>query len=404
MRIGILTFYRVPNFGANLQAVSTYLYLKKIGHTPIFLHYISEWASRIYKKNAQNLQFKAHFDFVDSIIIEQSGEIHTSDEMRKAIKEYKIDAIIVGSDAVAQHHPLFSTLNIHQSLKSWLRPIQPELRFPHLYWGCGYIGEVPMAFMSVSSQNSPYKKFSSSTRCQMKEILNQLTYASVRDTWTQNLYKSVGYVQDVPITPDPVFAFNQNASELIPTKEDICNRFHLPEKYALIGLKSQVLSFENLTLFKNEMEKKGISSVAFPIITGIKYKHPFNHVINTPLSPIDWYAIIRYSQAYIGNNMHPIVVCLHNAIPCFSLDNWGTTDFWGKKIKDNSSKVLDILTRAGIPDYRSEVENGKCACSMQDILLKLNDYPADRIKIFSEHQVNCYNNMMSTILNSFINR
>lgn len=37
MNIGILTFYKVANFGANIQGVSTYYYLKKIGYNPIFL-------------------------------------------------------------------------------------------------------------------------------------------------------------------------------------------------------------------------------------------------------------------------------------------------------------------------------------------------------------------------------
>ena len=42
--------------------------------------------------------------------------------------------------------------------------------------------------------------------------------------------------------------------------------------------------------------------------------------ISLPLSPIDWYALIKYSSGYIGNNMHPIVVSLHNQISFFSFD------------------------------------------------------------------------------------
>lgn len=37
MNIGILTYYRVANFGANLQAVSTYYYLKNNGYNPLFI-------------------------------------------------------------------------------------------------------------------------------------------------------------------------------------------------------------------------------------------------------------------------------------------------------------------------------------------------------------------------------
>lgn len=42
MNIGILTFYRVANFGANLQAVSTYYYLKNNGHNPVLVLYESK--------------------------------------------------------------------------------------------------------------------------------------------------------------------------------------------------------------------------------------------------------------------------------------------------------------------------------------------------------------------------
>ena len=41
MKIGILTFYRVANFGANLQALSTYSYLCKHGHEVVFLEDVS---------------------------------------------------------------------------------------------------------------------------------------------------------------------------------------------------------------------------------------------------------------------------------------------------------------------------------------------------------------------------
>ena len=39
MKIGVLTFLNVANFGANLQATSTYYYLKNHGHVPVFINY-----------------------------------------------------------------------------------------------------------------------------------------------------------------------------------------------------------------------------------------------------------------------------------------------------------------------------------------------------------------------------
>jgi hypothetical protein len=48
MKIGILSFYREINFGATLQALSTYKYLEKAGHFPIFINYYSEKKDKKY--------------------------------------------------------------------------------------------------------------------------------------------------------------------------------------------------------------------------------------------------------------------------------------------------------------------------------------------------------------------
>lgn len=39
MKIGILTYHCVPNFGAQLQALSTVCYLKRAGYEPILLNW-----------------------------------------------------------------------------------------------------------------------------------------------------------------------------------------------------------------------------------------------------------------------------------------------------------------------------------------------------------------------------
>jgi len=39
MKIGLITHHWVPNFGANLQALASYLYLKSLGHEVIVIDY-----------------------------------------------------------------------------------------------------------------------------------------------------------------------------------------------------------------------------------------------------------------------------------------------------------------------------------------------------------------------------
>lgn len=62
MNIGILTYYRVANFGANLQAVSTYYYLKNNGYNPLFILYESDdTVKNFQKKQANEIQRKSMF-------------------------------------------------------------------------------------------------------------------------------------------------------------------------------------------------------------------------------------------------------------------------------------------------------------------------------------------------------
>ena len=68
MKIGILTFYRVVNFGANLQALSTYRYLEKNGHTPVMINYQSVEMQNMVKMSLQNEPWaKAHIQFVEKL-------------------------------------------------------------------------------------------------------------------------------------------------------------------------------------------------------------------------------------------------------------------------------------------------------------------------------------------------
>jgi hypothetical protein len=50
----------------------------------------------------------------------------------------------------------------------------------------------------------------------------------------------------IPITPDPVLAFNYNMKELLPTKDEILNKFALPKDYVAISMFRQSLSQETL--------------------------------------------------------------------------------------------------------------------------------------------------------------
>lgn len=376
MRIGVITYFKVLNFGANLQAVSTYFYLKKHGHEPFFINYLLDDALRDLQKHQNDEQWNEHLCFINKIIIDQTQICQKAEDILQVVSLYKLDGIIIGSDALLQHHPFITRIKKGRRKPFFIMPIRSDRLFPNLCWGVGLSDKVPLALMSVSSQNSEYDLFLSSTKRKMQKSLENFKYISVRDIWTQDMLKCITN-NTFPVTPDPVFAFNQNAAEIIPSKEDILERFSLPKNYVLLSLFSQVLTENVIAQLKDFFNKIDVALVVLPLPTGVHFKHNADIEIKCPLSPIDWYALIKYSYAYIGSNMHPIVTCLHNAIPCFSIDNWGRSDFWGNKKNDGSSKVEHIMTVFGVADNHRFIQRSRCDISALEIFDKIQSFPKE---------------------------
>ena len=410
MKIGVLTFLHVANFGANLQATSTYYYLKNHGHTPIFINYsstvtnVTNSISRFKRKLQQrpiSSQSLEHENFLAGYIKNQTRHVHSCSQVFDVIKEEDIEAVIIGSDAVAQHWPLFSTLKLGKHRPFWIEPLQQERRFPNPFWGVGFSDKVPTAMMSVSSQNSKYHTFSKFTLKRIAKQMNSMSYISVRDAWTKDMMYAAQPTREVAVTPDPVFALNYNLGDAIPSEGEIRAKFDLPKKYVLVGLRSQVFTYDELRKLNNLLQEEGKECVAFNIDGLYAYKHPFKYEIPIPLNPLDWFALIKYTTAYIGSNMHPIVSSLTNGVPCFSLDNWGFVDFWGHKKSSKSSKVYDVLEQYGLDDYWCPIENNRCQVSLEEIVEKLQHFPIEKVKKISAKRVDIYKKMMEQILSSF---
>lgn len=400
MKIGVITYYKVLNFGAALQAVSTYYYLKKHGHQPVFINYQSKEAQGAISKGQNDCQWREQLKFVDSIISTQTCVCDTAKQVVEIVKTQGIEAIIIGSDALLQHHSLISRLKKGRHKPVYLQKISSDRLFPNVFWGICINKIVPVALMSVSSQNSAYKLFSPVTKWRMKRTLSNMKFISVRDTWTKNMLMHVAGIT-AEVTPDPVFAFNYNANEIIPNKADILSKFNLSENYILLSLFSQVISKDEIAAIKKLFNDDGKEMVILPMPTGESYESVEDRRIEFPLSPVDWYALIKYSSGYIGSNMHPIVVCLHNAVPCYSLDIWGRTDFFNRKINDNSSKVKHIMNVFGVGNNYRTIDGNTCRVSPEEIFWGIKTFPKSVVKEKASAYFNEYNEMMIKMLNSF---
>lgn len=355
MKIGILTYHCVTNFGAQLQTLSTIGYLKKHGHEPIVLNWFPKDLEEFYLRSHPRDQFDEQFRFaMEKMPV--SNLCRSLDELSAEIDKLKLDAIFLGSDALFDYTP--ERTRYAFSIRQMRRvPQNVDLTSNHLlpnpFWGS--FGDclkkqIPYCGFSISSQNMPYSKLNKEEKKEMKRLLNRFTSITVRDKWTKELVRSVSGRKDVIITPDPVFAFNNNTDFLIK-KNELLSKYNLPENYMLISFGKEILSdsFVNEVIKKIEIESN-VTCVSFPMPRKLT-KFNTKKCIELPLPTLDWYYLIKYSQGYIGELMHPIIVCLHNSVPFFSFDQYGTFKtivprLWSKYLP-KSSKIYDILGQAG---------------------------------------------------------
>lgn len=404
MKIGILTYCNAINFGANLQAFSTYNYFINRGYTPIFLNYKAKDYIDSYS-SFPSMQILEHQKFLESMNV--SKVFSDSRSLAKLLRDEGIKNVVIGSDAVAQHHPFLSQI-VFPSKRHIISRSKPtsDRMFPNPFWGefLNFSNEINVCLMSVSSQQSQYKLFSRDTRSQMYDLISRFSYISVRDSWTKKMYENISGGRLSPVkTPDPVFAFNYNCKQYIPSRDEILKKFHLPENYILLGIRNgKSVSPQWSKDFESLVEKNGFKCIGLPFPYGYNSLNCVSTKINIPLSPIDWYSIIKYSSGFVGHNMHTIVSSLHNSVPCYSLDQYGQRIFM-QFCKDRSSKIFDILHSFGFEDYRAvsgTVFN--LIPSANDVVEKLLTF--DRIKCsrIADSYLEDYKNMMCNIENTFV--
>jgi hypothetical protein len=401
MKIGILTYHSVFNFGANLQVYSTIGYLQNNGFDPIIINWVPSDLEERYNRTIPKVQIESHKKFIEKNL--PCSEICRTDiDIANVICKHDVKGIIIGSDAVLQHTPFLSRLRLTKKGIVLKKKPGNDVLFPNPFWGSfipSMVENIPVVIMSASSQNANFKLFRGKLRSQMNIFLNRFRLITVRDEWTGKMIKYLTRSSIVPdITPDPVFAYNQNIRVQI-SKEDLVKKYNLPEKYLLVSFRNRkCVTKEWLNSFRLLAEEINMHCVVLPMPDGIKFDHAFKNTIELPLSPDEWYGLIKYSSGYIGENMHPVVVALHNSIPFYAFDSYGIVRL-KYFVNEQSSKVYDILSKSGFADNRIGIlGRGYKQPDPEKVLEHLIKFDFSKCKNFSEMQQKKYNSMMENII------
>lgn len=410
MKIGILTYHCQPNFGAQLQAISTVGHLRNLGHQPIVLDWYAADLEDMYSKRIPQEQVQCHFQFTKAAL-PLSNKCSTEQNLIQEIDNLKLDALIVGSDALFKYVPLRNRRHFSKKKLKYIYdfvPLSCELLDNNPFFGAfleQLSHSVPASVYAVSSQNCPYKRFTCSETRKMASALSHYKFISVRDAWTQKMIRAVTGRKEIPIFPDPVFSFRQNCYLNIPAKEEILNRYNLEENYVLFSFRNKFCPENYLSSLAKTFQDQGFQPVVLPMPEGL-FSADIQKIINLPLTPIDWYALIIYSKGYIGERMHPIIVCLHNSIPFFNFDEYGTKStksFFNKQLVYNpeSSKTRLIVTEAGFTSNLYSYQGGTPFPSPIMVLQQIQNFDQKKCQEFSRQKTALYEEAMTELLASF---
>ncbi len=397
MKIGILTYHWVSNFGANLQTLSTYKKIEKEGHTPIIINWIPDDLKIIYETRVSKEQNEIHCYFANKYYKNITELCKDKYDIAKAIDKHDIDLVIIGSDAVFSYTPILSRIRICRYGLWYFKPIS-DFDCPNPFWGDFYElvkHPIKLVAMSASAQNTPFKKIKLGfERERFTKAISRFSYISVRDIWTRMMLSYVQKVHvDYPITPDPVFSFEQNVQPV--NDKNVAERHTgIKGKYSIFSVTKSVTNKEWILQLEKLFAQQGITLIGLPQ-TNFKHTPILKHNMPFPLDPMDWYNFIKNSCGYIGELMHPILVSLHNAVPVFPLDLYGFKE--GGCFNTNSSKTYQIIKRFGLLDSYYNIKDEKPLQDPEFVFNCIMNFDYKRCREISKELQDSYEEMMKHI-------
>lgn len=414
MKIGILTYHYVPNFGAQLQTLSTVGYLQNHGLSPIVLHYQPYELDNIYKTGRVSEEQCICQEQFAQKAMPLSNICRNEKELVKEIERLQLDAIIVGSDALFKYVPI----KMRNILRMGRR--RPHINHIHVpvveklqgnpFFG-GFVRslsrKIPIYAYAVSSQNCPFYQMTIFEKIYMRRCIENFRILSVRDLWTKRMVETIIMNNTVSISPDPVFAFNQNVKGMTLTKNEVLAKYGLQDKYVLLSFWHSY-DVNYIQELSSELKKHCLQPVALAMPEGLQ-SFGVEKTIDIPIEPLDWYSLIINSAGYIGERMHPILVCLHNAVPFFSFDEYGvkydSRIIFPKQRKGDiaSSKTYHILHAAGLENNMYSIQYSSSAIiSTKQVVEHLLTFDKGKCAEFAEEQLKLYNNEMQKIIDDVL--
>lgn len=392
MKIGILTFHRPANFGANLQAYSSMCYLSSLGHEVKVIDYVRQ-TDFDYKNKVDIRQYEAHKHFVE-VRLSLTKQITTDEDLCRIVKEEAFDAIVIGADAV------------------WRSPKDNNVYFAEWLFKNKDIKDVAVASISPAHMGNGYCNISDDKRKAIHECLSKFKYITVRDAWTKevvnrDIFGGETFVRNV--NPDPVFTLFRFIDD---EQWNNCGQkskgyylMSLPKNWVNVG-KFADKKRKWFAQFKAYVNGAGYKLVELPIPEG-KSGMKFDYTIDYPIDPLQWFLWIKNAKAFCGLRFHAIVSSISNGTPFYSIDSYGDNGRIAKILdlvglhkmarkRDVKSKIYNLLKG-------STLEKNRCGAmieceSPKKIFSKLESTTSMDVIKFRDSNLSVFDKNMSEML------
>lgn len=392
MRIGILTFHRPANFGANLQAYSTTCYFKALGHEVKVIDYIR--AGDLKYKDLVNLnQFYAHKYFVENRL-PLTRQVMDESGLSEVVAEEKFELLLIGSDAV------------------WRSPQDNNIYFAQWLYDSSPLRKIKVASISPAHMGDGYESLSINQRTAIRECLKRFNFITVRDVWTKyvinrDIFNGEDFIKIV--NPDPVFSLYRFIENEIWDSKGISTKSYylmsLPKQWTMTGKfsKKKRSWFDK---FKRNVNNAGYKLIELPIPEG-KSGLPFDYSIDYPIDPLQWFLWIRNAKAFCGLRFHAIVSSISNGTPFYSVDSYGDNSMYTKMLdmlglhtlarsRDKNSKIYNLLEGSQFSKFRcgSDIEFE----SPSRLFKMLENMSSDDIIKFRDSKLRLFDKNMNEML------
>lgn len=356
MRIGILTFHRPSNFGANLQAYSSVSFFSSLGYMVKIIDYTRP-VDLAYKESVNERQFLAHKHFIEQKT-PLTRQVFNEEDLCEVVRDENFDVILIGADAV------------------WRVPQDNCIYFAKWLFKDKTLQNTSVASISAAHMGNGYMDASADARQDIHNCLSKFKYITVRDKWTRDalnrdifLNKTVVKV----INPDPVIKLYHYIDDCQwQAKGQERKRYYLMTLPVEWGNSTKIGSIRRhwFSRFKKLVNSFGYQLVELPLPEG-KSGMNFDFVVDYPIDPLQWFLWIKNAKAFCGLRFHAIVSSIANGTPFYSIDTYG------KKTK--KSLLLDWMglhSLARKDDKHSKIRN----------LLQSTPFEAHRTGIYIEFE------------------